>query len=64
MKSPRDEQEKLRSSTETILYLEGGKVVRSQQRGLGRGDPPGGERKEIQSRKPGNKVEGEIPSVG
>ena len=33
MKSPRNEQERLRSSTETLLYLEGGKVVRSQQRG-------------------------------
>ena len=33
MKSPRNEQERLRPSTETLLYLEGGKVVRSQQRG-------------------------------
>ena len=33
MKSPRNEQVRLRSSTETLLYLEGGKVVRSQQRG-------------------------------
>ena len=39
-------------------------MPRSQHRRLGRADPRGGERKEIWSRKPGNKVEGEIPSVG